>query len=480
MNKLYITLPGDQRLVYTQLSMKTTNTGTKQAVWKTLLIWNFITLLILAQCTWIYVRHGLNGFQAYMQDSPLTFTPFELASAGLVWLLCGLFLWLIHADRIKQTNLFSWAGFFLVITLYLNILRERLRYGDIGYYTEAAFSIFNYKPLPDTYLYPPLWATLLSLLTPLGEDGILIICWLANILSLCVFYYLLHRILEHYQFQANTAALVTTLFMLVNMPIMRTLMYVQVNLHVINFIFLAILLYRNHPFLSAFALALAVHFKASPALLVLAFLLEFNWKWLVYFTLSMIGISLFTVALYGWNPFFEFVTNIKLLNVGRPFSLHDGSFDSAISVTLSYLRVNAQVTWLWVYLFKGLTVLLAIILGLRATSLYPREMDGARLHNAIGPFLLAMTIASPLIWEHHAVFLSLPFLLLLKKVESPAEWIWFGAAYLFVFLMPTYDFFPWSYTKLFGILVILGLLWSTQKRENNTFINTPWNVLSSH
>jgi hypothetical protein len=83
-----------------------------------------------------------------------------------------------------------------------------------------------------------------------------------------------------------------------------------------------------------------------------------------------------------------------------------------------------------------------------------------------------MTIASPLIWEHHGIFLSLPFLLLLKKVETPAEWVWFGVAYLFVFLIPTFDFFPWSYTKLFGILTILGLLWFTNKKEDSSFLNT--------
>jgi hypothetical protein len=90
-----------------------------------------------------------------------------------------------------------------------------------------------------------------------------------------------------------------------------------------------------------------------------------------------------------------------------------------------------------------------------------------------------MTIASPLIWEHHGIFLSLPFLLLLKKVETPAEWTWFSVAYLFVFLTPTFDFFPWSYTKLFGILVILGLLWFLDKRTDNSFINKTWKIVPS-
>jgi hypothetical protein len=435
---------------------------------KALIAWAAVSLLILIQCTWIYARNGMAGFQAYVQDSPFTFIPFALASAGLVWLLAGLLLWLIHTHRINKTNLLSWTGFFLVAVSYLNILRERVRYGDIGYYIEAAFSISRQQPLPDTYIYPPLWAVLLSFLTPLGEDGILIVCWFANILSLFAFYYLLHRILKHYQFSTNTAAVITTLFMLINMPIMRTLMYMQVNLHVINFIFLAILLYRDRPFLSAFFLGLAVHFKTSPALLVLAFLLEFNWKWLLYFVISMTALTFFTVAMYGWNPYFEFISNAALLNGPREFSMRDSSFDSAISVTLSYLRVSSGTTKILIYIAKGITVLSALILGLRMTSLYPKDLAGTRLYNAVVPFLFAMTIASPLIWEHHGIFLALPFLLLLKRVETPAEWIAFGVAYLFVFLTPTFDFFPWSYTKLFGILTILVLLWWTTEHKDNT------------
>lgn len=437
-----------------------------------LLVWVTATVLIAAQCIWITTRNGLDGFKAFVQDSPLTYTPFALAAAGLVWLLAGLFLWLIQNGRITKTNQLSWAGFFIVAISYLNILRERVRYGDIGYYTEAAFKIFNHQPLPDTYIYPPLWAVLLSFLTPLGEDGILFVCWLLNIFSLFAFYYLLHRMLEHYQFSANAAAIITALFLLVNMPLMRTLLYVQVNLHVINFIFLSILLYKDRPFLSAFFLALAVHFKTSPALLVLAFLLEFNWKWLAYFAVSMFAIAFFTVAIYGLDPYYQFIANAALLNGPREFSMRDSSFDSAISVALSYFRASDGLIRILVYIAKGVTTLTAILLGLRTTSLYPKGVEGSRLYNSIIPFLFAMVIASPLIWEHHGIFLALPFLLLLKKVEAPAEWAWFGAAYLFVFLMPTFDFFPWSYTKLFGILIILGLLWMTDKKENNSLLTT--------
>jgi len=435
----------------------------------TLIGWAAITALIIAQSTWIYTRNGLDGFQAYMQEGPFTLIPVTLAAVGFVWLLAGLLLWLIHRGRINKANLFSWAGFFLVAFSYLNILRERVRYGDIGYYIEAAFEILNHQPLPDTYLYPPLWAVLLSLLTPLGEDGILIVCWIANVLSLFAFYYLLHRILEHYQFNTNSAAIIATLFMLVNMPLLRTLMYVQVNLHVINFIFLAILLYQDRPLLSAFFLALAVNFKASPIVLLLAFLLDFNWKWLLWFGLSMALITAFTVALYGVTPYVDFLNNFMVLSLPHSLSMHDSSFDSAIGIALSYFRASKSLVRFLVYTAKGLTTLLAVILGMRTTSLYPKDAYGSKVYNSIVPFLFAMVIASPIIWEHHGIFLSLPFLLLLKRVETPAEWVWFGMAYLFIFLTPTFDFFPWSYTTLIGILAILGLLWFTDKRKNNSY-----------
>ena len=179
----------------------------------------------------------------------------------MAWLLTGFLLWLIFTERITKNNVLTWAGFFIVAFLYINILRERVRYGDIDYYTQAAFALINDKPLPDSYLYPPLWATLLSFLTALGEEGILLIAWIANVLSLFLFYFLLHRILEHYQFKPNAAALIATLFILVNMPLIRTLMYVQVNFHVMNLIFLSILFYKDRLFLSALCIGAGSPFQ---------------------------------------------------------------------------------------------------------------------------------------------------------------------------------------------------------------------------
>jgi hypothetical protein len=246
-------------------------------------------------------------------------------------------------------------------------------------------------------------------------------------------------------------------------------MYVQVNFHVMNFILLSILFYKDRLFLSALMLAFAVHFKASPALLALAFLFELNWKWLGWFAVSMMLIAAFPFAIYGINPYLDFVNNFLFINAQQGWSLHDSSFDSAIGMTLSYLRADFSVVRALVLSAKAITAIAVVYLSVRSKGFFSNGESKGNLYDSIIPLFVGMTLLSPLVWEHHAIFLTLPFLLLLKKLESPTEWILYGTVYLLVFLMPTFDYFPWSYGRLAGILILLGLLWRTHARTINTF-----------
>jgi hypothetical protein len=278
--------------------------------------------------------------------------------------------------------------------------------------------------------------------------------------------------LELYQFNSHAAALTATLFILVNMPVIRTFMYVQVNFHVMNFILLSILFYKERIFLSALMLALAIHFKASPAVLVLAFLLEFNWKWLMWFAVSMVLIAAFPFAFYGMGPYFDFINNFLFINAPHGLSMHDSSFDSAIGMALSYFRADFSIVRILVLLAKGVTAIATIFLCIRSRGFFTNEENKIRLYDCIIPLFVAMTLLSPLVWEHHAIFLTLPFLLLLKKLETPAEWMLYGFVHLLVFLTPTFDYFPWSYGRLVGILILLVLLWVSRDRSHNSFFRT--------
>ncbi len=443
-----------------------------------LIIWAAITLLVAASLLVIYVRLGTDGFKLFIQQPPLINLPVTLASVTLLWLSVGALLYLIQSQRVNVSNLPSVAGFFLVCWVYLNILSERFRYGDYTYYLDAATSLYRNQPLPGSYFYPPLWATLLQFLVPFGQDNFFIVLWLLNVISLLGLYILLLRMLERYGFSPRLSALVTTLFMLVNVPLLRTLVYVQVNLHALDFILLSLLFYPKRTFLSALMLAIAIHLKASPAVLVLAFLLEKDWRWLAWFAISMILLAGITVVTDGISPFFDILSHLQGLALSNNTIFHDTSFDSFLRFADPLLHISLLWTRVLIYAAKALLAAATIwvmVRCARSQAFFRPEAQttgerGAQVLNAIPPLFILMTLASPVVWEHHGIFLALAFLVLLKRLESPAQWYWFGFAYLLEFLLPTFDFFPWSFGRLAAPLIILGLMWvSSRSKSNSTF-----------
>ncbi|HMX89701.1 MAG TPA: hypothetical protein PKD30_14405, partial [Saprospiraceae bacterium] len=133
----------------------------------TLLIWVILSIFVTLHLTAIYLRNGMAGLNLFIQEWPLSNLAVTLASTALTWILAGALLYMLANEKINKNNLWLTAGFFLVMFVYLQILRERFRYGDYHYYLEAATALANGQPLPDTYLYLPLWGTLLRFLVPL-------------------------------------------------------------------------------------------------------------------------------------------------------------------------------------------------------------------------------------------------------------------------------------------------------------------------
>ncbi|OGO24592.1 MAG: hypothetical protein A2Y54_06550 [Chloroflexi bacterium RBG_16_51_16] len=437
-------------------------------------VWISITGLIVAVAGWTYCRHGLEGFDYFIQDSPYTLQSITLLSVAITWLLAGFLLWQLQGGRIETGNSWTWAGFYSVAFLYMNVLRERFRYGDISYYTDAARSLYLNQPLPDTYLYPPLWANLLEFLVPYGDETILVAAWLMNVASLFLFYFLLHLTLERYNFSKRLAALVTTAFMLVNMPLLRSLFYVQVNFHLINLVLLSLLWFTSRTYLSALAMAAAIHLKSSPVVLVPAFLLNRRWKWTSLLAVNLVLLASLTILTHGPDPFLDFIRNFSNLNAPRILSFHDSSFDSVLGTTLSFFKVDYSVVQIVVMLAKLLTAIAVLILMIRSIRHKPflgvQADQSDLLFNAIPSLFILMVIASPLVWEHHGIMLSLPFLIMLKRLQYPSEWIWFGTAYFLQFFLPTFDFYPWSYARFAAPLILLGLMWKTMDQlEDGTW-----------
>ena len=438
-----------------------------------LLIWGSITLLVLLSILLIGLRWGAEGFKIFIQNWTLSHLRTTLASVAISWLLVGLFLYLLAAKKINAQNALTWTGFFLTGLAYLNILRERFRYGDISYYIQAATRLYNNQPLPRSYLYPPLWATLLEFIVPLGDEGILLVTWILNVLAVFTFYFLLHRVLEQYGFSTRLAALVTTGFMLVNTPLLRTLVYVQVNLHTLNAIFLGLLLYRRSKFISALMMALAVQLKASPIVLVIAFLLIPDFRWLAWFVVNNLVIVSVTLFTNGVSPFLDFLSNSSALISERTSVFHDTSFDSFFSFPTQIFAFPDPLARVLIYAAKvGLLFVTIVLLAraIRKGGFFTGTGAEGKLYNAIPPLFILMTLASPIVWAHHGIFLSLSFLVLLKKLTSSKEWTLFGFAYFFEFLLPTFDFYPWSFGRLVAPLIILWLMWKLPDRPSELFL----------
>lgn len=426
--------------------------------------WLALTFLVLASLAAIYLRNGMDGINLFIQEWPLSNLAVTLASTALTWILAGALLYLLANEKINKSNLWFTTGFFLVMFVYLGILRERFRYGDYHYYLEAAAALANGQPLPDTYLYLPLWATLIQFIVPLGDQGVMIVLWLLNIFALASCYLLLVSVLQRYNFSQHLSILIALLFLLVNTPLMRTLGFIQVNLMTLDLILLSLLVYPKNPFLSALTLALAVHLKTSPAVIVLAFLLEFNWRWIIWFALSFIGIGLFPIAMHGADIYLQFVHNTIALAQIPDTNFHDTSFDSFLRFLNPFFGIPIETTR--VMALGAKIILLTATLYTMAQNIREKSFSKEnRLLNAAPALFIFMTLGSPIVWDHHGIFTALAFLLMLKRIQSPSHWMIFLAAYFFEFIQPSFDFFPWSYGRLLAPMVILWLMYATRKND---------------
>ena len=435
-----------------------------------LILWAALSLLVAAGLAAVYLRLGSTGLELFIQQPPLINLPITLASVALLWLSTGALLFLIQSGSITGRNVFSVSGFFVVCWTYLNFLSERWRYGDYTYYFESAATLFRNEPLHGSYFYPPFWATLTQFLVPAGEENFLLGLWLLNVLSLAAFYILLHKTLERYGFNQRLAAVVTTVFMLANAPLLRTLVYVQVNLHTLNFILLSLLLYPRRPLLSALMLALAAHLKASPAVLALAFVLERDWRWLAWFSAWLIAIAGITVLTDGFQPFMDVLQHWQGLALSNNTIYHDTSFDSFMRSTAQFLNIDLIWTRVVSYAAKALLAAAALMISIRSAGraqFVKSSEAGSRVLNAMPPLFILLTLTAPIVWEHHGVFVALSFLLMLKRLDTAHEWLWFGFAYLLEFLLPTFDFYPWSFGRMIAPLIILWQMWRLDNRKGD-------------
>ena len=441
----------------------------------TLRLWSVASLLCLGVNGALLLTKGPQVFGALVQVGPVSGLKLTYAAVGLVWLACGLVLALLRRPAYRARHGLVTLCCFLTLLLYANLLRERSEYPDAGDYMRAAFDLAEGRPLHERYIYPPLLAAACELLVPFGRGGLRLSLWAANVVAVSAFAGLLALTLVRYGFDRRLSAILALAFVAINVPVLRTLVYGQVNLHVADLILLALLAYPRRPLWSALALALAVSLKSSPIVLVLPFLTERNWRWATAFVGWMIALAGAIYAVHGVQPFLDFLHNARGVYAWADVSFRDNSIESLLRSTSALL--GGVFTILDEPLVRSLlkATVLALALAVAAVGMWRGAFAAGRrpgdpavagndVLNGWPALSILMVLASPLVWEHHPVFVALPFLAITRRLETPVEWSWWSLAYAFVFLLPTFDFYPWSFARLVGLLVLLVLLYRISGR----------------
>jgi hypothetical protein len=247
---------------------------------------------------------------------------------------------------------------------------------------------------------------------------------LLNYAAVLILIVQLYIVLRRYRFSQCTAALASFLALIVNVAILRTLIYRQINIFVLNLILLALTAYGVSAPLSAAALGLAVQLKVSPLVLVLVFVYLRDWRWLGWFVgsqlLIFVGTSVATSPAY-YAQFFSqlaglhetatrnLAVDVVLYNVvnflptalATPLRTLEGPVASALRIVL-----------------VGFTLATAVRLAHRA-RLTPVVGRARVLLNGFVVLPIAMLLGAPSIWEHHFVFVLLTALVLLPALEKP-------------------------------------------------------------
>jgi hypothetical protein len=397
-----------------------------------------------------------------VRNGPISDLGITIVSILLAWALLGGLLFTLGRS-LSPEQWFYWAVFYLLAFSYVTVLRERSDFGDVHDYMAAAFNLAHHQKLHSRYLYPPLFATLLQPLVPLGASAIEFTCIAVNFASLLLLFALLQRTLVRYGFAGPTATLLTFVALAANTPVLRTLFYAQPNLHVANLILLSLLLYPKHCFGSAVALAVAAHIKTAPLILVLPFLVNRDWKWLGWYALGLIGVIALTVSINGFGPYRDYLNNISNIYGANGINYRDNSIDSLVRSTYTLFGVNADKATRLIQLVRAAVGVAGLYLTYGAVRWNIFSVSSstrvARVDNAFPVLLLLMMTLSPLLWEHHPVLILLSSLVVIKNLKGKGEWMLFLVAYFLIFLLPTFDLYPFSYHILVGTLGFYYLVW---------------------
>ncbi|MBN1963652.1 MAG: DUF2029 domain-containing protein [Anaerolineae bacterium] len=205
-------------------------------------------------------------------------------------------------------------------------------------------------------------------------------------------------------------------------PTLQTFIQGQINLFVLLALALALLWSEDgREAWAGIALGLAVAAKVSPVVLLAYFLVTRAWRVILWSAVTVIVLSALAWLQFGSGVFADFITASLFVMGG----IHEWRSNHSLPMWLLTFFRNLSLedaaytlaSWLPRLLYWGVSGLAVLVGLLRADRL--RESALAR-YWLYALLVAQMTLASPLVWNHHLVFLVLPLVFLLARQETRA------------------------------------------------------------
>lgn len=259
-----------------------------------------------------------------------------------------------------------------------------------------------------SYLYPPLLAHLLSKTVALGEPTIKMLWSVVSFVALAVSVFQLSGMLEYSwwgKVSRGVRVLVISFLFLCFEPLPSGAGHGQVT--AVLFCLLTTFMYesvRRREITAGLALALAIHIKMTPVLLLLAPLAFRRWR-TVGWCIGGIGtFALITIVdAQSFTPFLDFIGSLASTpnHPGLRGNEFNFSMERVLLIPLGLFdhRLSRQ----------GLTLAM-LILTVVVVKLLPKRDERDYLVTS-GFLIVWMVGASPIIWFHHFAWLLVPILM---------------------------------------------------------------------
>lgn len=395
-------------------------------------------------------------------------------------------------DRLSLKNMILIGLPILISLFFLALIVElSLKSWDYQQY-EAAFKaiVNNDNPYLSTrYLYPPFFADLMVFVYRIGEwlfpliglnirvdspwTFVFYIHQSALLFFLLFAYYLSLQFAERVGMGQLKGMLFVSALFLFNVPVLRTVIYNQVNFYILVSILVSMLALSQYPLTAGASVALGGLIKLYPFAFVGPLLLTKKWKAVLGivaggFLVVMLETNFFRNILL-WKEFVKFYLSFPLeresswFRNSSPFSFLRSTFEltglpEKFVSPVFFLVLFAILVW---YAIRFLQRERIYAQAVSQSADFAMGIEMFRNFGHLIDFSVLSLLIAPSAWEHHYV-IAIPLVIWAFATRSKdAPWL-VMLGLVSIFLLPVFNIFPFSYLRMAGLILLLILV-SPQK-----------------